>query len=106
MSNRLYQTIIHQMRDVVGRTIGVIDENGIVIACSDVAKIGESKQRIKEELTYSQDSIVYDGYTYRFVGAQEQTDSIVFVEGNDSHASKTAQMIAISLSGIMTRARL
>ena len=51
MSNRLYQTIIHQMRDIVGRTIGVIDENGIVIACSDLGKIGESKQRIKEELT-------------------------------------------------------
>ena len=100
MSNRLYQTVIHQMRDVVGRTVGVIDENGIVIACSDTARIGESKQRIKEELTYSQDSIVYDGYTYRFVGAQEQSDSIVFVEGNDLHASKTAQIIAISISGI------
>ena len=30
MSNRLFQTIIHQMKDVVGRTIGVIDENGII----------------------------------------------------------------------------
>ena len=100
MSNRLYQNIIHQMRDVVGRTVGVIDENGIVIACSDVAKIGESKQRIKEELTYSQESIVYDGYTYRFVGAPEQTDSIVFVEGSDVHAAKTSQIIAISLSNI------
>ena len=29
MSNRLFQTIVHQMKDVVGRTIGVIDENGI-----------------------------------------------------------------------------
>ena len=100
MSNRLYQTIIHQMRDVVGRTIGVIDENGIVIACSDLAKIGESKQRIKEELTYSQDSIIYDGYTYRFVGAQEKTDSIAFVEGDDLHASKMCQLISISLGNI------
>ena len=48
MSNRLFQTMIHQMRDVVGRTIGVIDENGIVIACSELTKIGESKQRIRE----------------------------------------------------------
>ena len=100
MSNRLYQTIIHQMRDIVGRTIGVIDENGIVIACSDLGKIGESKQRIKEELTYSQDFIVYDGYTYRFVGAQEKTDSIAFVEGDDIHASKMSQLLSISLGNI------
>ena len=100
MSNRLYQTIIHQMRDVVGRTIGVIDENGIVIACSDLARIGESKQSIKEELTYSQDSIVYDGFTYRFVGALEKTDSIAFVEGDDLHASKMCHLISISLGNI------
>ena len=30
MSNRLFQTIIHQMKDVFNRTIGVIDENGII----------------------------------------------------------------------------
>ena len=30
MSNRLFQTVIHQTKDVVGRTVGVIDENGII----------------------------------------------------------------------------
>ena len=30
MSNRLYQTVLHQMKDVIGRTIGIIDENGII----------------------------------------------------------------------------
>jgi len=29
MSNRLFQNVIHQMRDVMGRNIGVIDDNGI-----------------------------------------------------------------------------
>ena len=39
MSNRLYQTVLHQMKDVIGRTIGIIDENGIIIACSELSKI-------------------------------------------------------------------
>ena len=38
MSNRLFQTVIHQMKDIVGRTIGAIDENGIIIACSELRK--------------------------------------------------------------------
>ena len=63
MSNRLYQTVLHQMKDVIGRTIGIIDENGIVIACSELSKIGESKQRIREELAYSTDAVIYEGYT-------------------------------------------
>ena len=69
MSNRLFQTVIHQMKEVVGRTVGVIDENGIVVACSELSRIGESKQRIREELSYSQDSVVLEGYTYRFLSS-------------------------------------
>ena len=56
MSNRLFQNIIQQMKDVVNRNIGVIDDNGIIVASSELGKIGESKQRIKEELSYSSDS--------------------------------------------------
>ena len=100
MSNRLFQTIIHQMKDIVGRTIGVIDENGIIIASSELGKIGKSRQRVKDELPYSSDSMTLDGYTYRFIGAQEKGDSIVFVEGEDAHASKMCQLIAISLGSI------
>ena len=40
MSNRLFQGIIHQMTDTVDRTIGVIDETGVIIACSELVKIG------------------------------------------------------------------
>ena len=88
------------MRDVVGRAIGVIDENGIIAASSDLSKIGESRQRIKEELPFSQDTMVYEGYTYRFVGAQEKTECIAFVEGDDTHAAKMCQLISISLGNI------
>ena len=100
MSNRLFQTVIHQMKDVVGRTIGAIDENGIIIACSELSKIGESRQRIKEELSFSRDFITVDGYTYKFINSVNKNDSIVFVEGEDAEAEKTANILAISLGNI------
>ena len=100
MSNRLFQTVIYQMKDVVDRTIGVVDENGIVIACSELAKIGESRQRIKDELAYSYESIVYDGYTYRYLGTQGKSDCIVFVSGSDSQAEKIVKMLAITIGNI------
>ena len=90
------------MKDVVGCTIGVIDENGIVIACSDFAKIGESKQRVKEELAFSQDSLVIDGYTYKFITAGSKNDCIVFSEGEDREANKNVQLLAITLGNIRT----
>ena len=100
MSNRLFQTVIHQMKDVVGRAIGVIDENGIIIASSELNKIGESRQRVKEELAFVQDHMVFDGYTYRYIASAIKNESIVFVEGVDSHALKMAQMLSIALGNI------
>ena len=100
MSNRMFQTVIHQMKDIVGRTVGVIDENGIVIACSEFAKIGESKQRIREELAFSSDTVVYENYTYRFINISGKNDFITFVEGSDTHATKMAELLAIFLGNI------
>ena len=51
MSNRLFQGIIHQMRDAVDRIIGVIDDNGVIIACSELVKIGEMRQGVRDELS-------------------------------------------------------
>ena len=88
------------MRDVVGCNIGVIDENGIIVASSELGKIGESRGRIKEELSYSSDAITYEGYTYRFINCAGKSDSIVFVEGENLHASKMAEMLSITLGNI------
>ena len=88
------------MKDVVERIIGIIDESGIIVACSDPSKIGESRQRIREELSYSNDTVIYEGVTYRYVEAAGKGDCIVFVEGDDSHADKMARMTAITIDSI------
>ena len=100
MSNRVFQTVIYQIKDVVNRVVGVIDENSIVVACSDASKIGESKQRIREELAYSSDSVISEGFTYRFVSEGTKNDSIAFVEGEDEHAKKTLDLISIFLGNM------
>ena len=100
MSNRLFQTVIHQIKDAMGRTIGVIDENGIIIACSELTKIGESRQRIKEELSFAHDFATIDGYTYRFINSGNKTECIVFVEGEDKEAEKQSTVLSITLGNI------
>ena len=44
MSNRLFQGIVHQMRDAIDRTVGVVDETMTVCASSDLSIIGEKVQ--------------------------------------------------------------
>ena len=100
MSNRLFQGIIHQMKDAIERVIGVIDENGVIVSCSELIKIGESRQGIREELAYSNNVVTAGGYTYRPIGNWAKSEYIVFVEGEDKLADKFSTMLAISLDNI------
>ena len=100
MSNRLFQGVIHQMKEAIDRVIGVIDENGVIIACSELVKIGEIRQGVREELAYSSEVVTVGGYTYRPIGAGTKTEYVTFVEGEDKNAEKTSKLLAIALSNI------
>ena len=41
MSSRMFQGVVLQMKDSIDRVVGVIDAEGCVVACSDLASIGE-----------------------------------------------------------------
>ena len=100
MSNRLFQGIIHQMKDAIDRTIGVVDASGTIICCSDLRKIGEADGvDIREELS-SFEAKVVGGKTYMAIGVQMHPDSAVFVDGDDEAALNYARLIAVSLNGI------
>ena len=100
MSNRLFQGIIHQMGDAANRTIGVIDDTGVIIACSELVKIGEARHGIHDELAYTSDAVTVQGYTYRPIGTAAKWEYIVFVEGEDDTAERLADILSISLSTI------
>ena len=88
------------MKDAVNRVIGVIDENGTIIACSDLTRVGGGNDFFPIELGDSHEVFIRDGYTYKPFGIHVKPDYAVFVEGTDEPAGKYASVIAISLSGI------
>ena len=92
--------MIHQMKDATDRILGVIDESGSIIACSELGKIGEVQQSVREELLYADEIITRDGFTYRPIGPNYQTSYVVMVEGEDKIAAGYSQMLAVSLNNI------
>ena len=41
MSGRIFQNVVLQLKENTDRTVGVIDGEGVVIACSELAMIGQ-----------------------------------------------------------------
>ena len=89
MSNRLFQGVIHQMRDSIDRTIGVIDESSVIIACSELGKIGEVADSVTAEDIASQAAFVSGNYTYKSFGSRPRPEYAVFVSGNDPEAANS-----------------
>ncbi len=100
MSNRLFQGVIHQMKDVVDRTIGVIDESGAVIACSDLGRIGEIRTSNLVSIFSSATPVANEGYLYQSFGTHMHPEYAVFVEGEDGAAQNYIGVLGVSLSSI------
>ncbi|MBE6712579.1 MAG: PucR family transcriptional regulator [Ruminococcaceae bacterium] len=100
MSNRLFQSVVHQMKDAVESTIGVIDTEGVIIACSDLVRIGETISGVKEELFYTGEAFYAGGYTFRPIGAFGKTEYYVFVQGEGQNANFASNLLCISLGQI------
>lgn len=100
MSNRLFQGVIHQMKDAIDRTIGVVDETSSIIACSELGKIGDTDPSITNDVLTTPATFIMNGYTYKSFGSRPRPEYAVFVEGNDEIAQKYAMILAISLSSI------
>ena len=100
MSNRLFQGVVHQMKDAVDRVIGVVDENGVIVACSELTKIGEVRQGVAEEVSYSAKTFTLFGNTYSPITSGSKAEYYVFVEGEDKMAEKIARILVVSFANI------
>lgn len=100
MSNRLFQGIVHQLTDSIDRTIGVIDESGTIISCSELGKIGEVLSTEVTAVFSGTEVISVDGYSYKPFGVRMHPEYAVFVSGEDDLALKYLSMLAVTLSSI------
>jgi len=102
MSNRLFQGIVHQMRESVDRVIGVVDDTATVISCSDLTKIGETFEYLMlSSGGDSSDIFLRDNYTFKPFGSNAQKpEYAVFIEGVDDFAAKFSGVLSVTFSSI------
>ena len=100
MASRLFLGMVNQMKAVIDRTIGVLDEELMVIACSDLGRMGQACETLSSEAFENEGTFIVDGYTYRMFGTQPQGVFLAFVEGTDENAQKYAELLAISLANV------
>ena len=69
MSNRIFQSVVLQMKDCTDRAIGVIDSEGTVIACNVLTSIGERWPGAVSALDRSEQAVCAEGKTFQKLNA-------------------------------------
>ncbi len=104
MSSRIFQSVIIQMKDATDRAIGVVDNQGFVVACSELSMIGsylDDIQGISGDMP--EQMFTTSHRTYKLLGgADSQFDYAVFVEGYDSQARCVCILAAVAMSEAKT----
>ena len=100
MSSRIFQNVIIQMKDAVDRTIGVVDEQGFVVASSELAMIGSRLDDFHMHDFESDEQVVSTGLrTYRpLVSSDSKFDYAAFVEGSDPMAKTVCAVAAVAFN--------
>lgn len=100
MSNRIFQSVIVQLKDATDRVLGVIDAEGVVVSCSDTSMLGEKWPEAALKVGGSFDSVaLYDGKTYKaMVGNSNYYEYAVFAGGEDEQARCLCTMAYVALN--------
>ena len=66
MSGRIFQNVVLQFKETTDRTIGVIDADGTVIACSELTGIGKKWTKYVESIAAAEGAcITLEGRTFK-----------------------------------------
>ena len=98
MSSRIFQGIIIQMKDATDRCIGVVDDQGFVVACSELGMIGTRLEDFHGVLSDYPDQVFTSNvHTFKPVGGPNaRVDYAVFVDGRDTAARCVCILAAVA----------
>ena len=100
MSNSVFQSVIVQLKEISGRTFGVMDTEGSVISCTDMALIGERWPDAALKVGNSGESVVtFNQKSFKaIVGSSNYFEYAVFCTGEDENARTCCMMAYIALN--------
>lgn len=104
MSSRVFQGVIVQMKEATDRCIGVADEQGFVIASSELSLIGSHLDDLQGVSADAAEQIFTTSVrTYKILGSSgSRYEYAVFVAGNDQIARSVCILASVAMNEART----
>lgn len=100
MLSRMFQSVISQMAENLHTSFGVFDDEGTILACSDLKRQSSFHPAVNTVDWDSEELQVIDGETVLVAGRKKQGEFCIFIEGTDEATANYARLIRVSLLNI------
>ncbi len=99
MSNSVFQGVIQQLKDIPGRVFGVIDSEGCVVSCTEIAMLGQRWPEAVQLIADGEQTVTFQQKTFRaIVNSVEVFEYAAFCSGDDEQAKLLCNMAYIALN--------
>ena len=104
MSNSVFQSVIVQLREISDRTFGVIDTEGAVVSCTDMALLGERWTDAALKVGNASEGVVtFNQKCFKaIVGNSNFFEYAIFCTGDDETAKAFCNLAYIALNDAKT----
>lgn len=100
MQSRIFQNACNQLKKDIHRRLGIMDDNGYIIACSDETKIGFQKEAAATHFETNNEDYISSGYIFRKIETYNKNTYIVFCEGEDDLSRGFVAFLAAHFTAI------
>lgn len=104
MSGRIFQNVVLQFKETTDRTIGVMDSEGTVVACSELTGIGKKWNKYLPAIESAEgECVALEGKTFKALsGWGGRFDYVAFASGDDNVGRTVCAMAAVALNSAKT----
>lgn len=96
LSVKLYQSLINQVKGIIDDEFGIMDDTGLIWACSNEKANGQNNPLAAEVMKAKEPFVVIDGQSFLKVYIKSKLEFIAFIKSQDKENYKYLSLISIN----------
>lgn len=97
---KLFQNLIYQIKEIIDHEFGIMDETGLILACSNEEKVGQVDPAAAAVAASKTANVVVDGVTYQKVYVRNKPEFITFIRSDSEESRKYLSLVSINVTNI------
>ncbi len=97
MSKRIFQNLIDQIKEIIDIELGITDDKGVVVACSNESKLDDTNNNITKVISDKNQTVIISGTTYQKIIIKGKIEYIAFIKSDDRQSSKYLSLLSLNI---------